>query len=164
MTDFKLSADRADFALNILEAFGETRFTLSDYFARIERGRHQRLPDPGQNQRMREKLEAHTLTSAGVLLSAPGPRGGVGWKLNPAAVPALRRRESVLNARAARTLQEHAAAAVRRSEIENRPRELRAALAVRFRGAGLADPVIQEFLAAVDAIVAADRRACRGSP
>jgi hypothetical protein len=164
MTDLRLSADEADFALIIHEAFGEARFTLSDYFARIERGKRQRLPEPDQNQRMREKLEAHTRVSVGVLLSAPGPRGGVGWKLNPDAVPALRRRESVVNARAARKQREFDAWAARRSEIENKPRKLRDALGDRFRDAGLADPVVEEFLAAVDAIVAADRRARRGSP
>lgn len=117
------------------------------------------MPDRDQNQRIRKMLDAHTLASVGVLLSVPGPRGGLGWKLNPAALPALRRRESVLNARAARKRQEYEAKASRARQIQNQPRELREALAGRLRDAGLADLAVQEVMAAVDAIVVADRRA-----
>ncbi len=158
MTGLKLSSVEADFALSILEAFGEARFSLADYFARIERGRYQRMPDPGQNERMREKLARYT-ASQGVLLSAPGPRGGVGWRLNPAALPALRRRESVLNARATQKQQEYETAIARAREIQNKPHELREALAARLRATDSAESLIQEVLAAVDSIVAADRRA-----
>jgi hypothetical protein len=98
---------------------------------------------------MRATLDAHTLAS-GVLSSAPGPRGGAGWKLNAAAVPAVRQREAVLNARAAKKQQEFDAAAARRRAIANKPGELRVAMADRFRDAGLAEPVIQELLATVD--------------
>ena len=159
-----LPTETADLGLRILEAFGEARFSVSEYFVRIERARYQRLPDPGQNQRIRETLDALASDAIGVLLSVPGPRGGAGWRLNPAAMPALRRRESVLNARAAKKQQEFDAWAARRTEIENKPAVLRETLADRFRGTGLAEPVIQEFLAAVDAIVAASLRARRRSP
>jgi len=164
LKDLKLSAEEADFALRILESFGEARFTVPDYFDRIERMLHQRLPDPGQNQRMREQLDALASDSVGVLLPAPGPRGGAGWRLNSAAVPALRRRESVLNARAARKQQEFDAWVARKSEVENKPGALRGALAERLREAGLSESAVQDFLAAVDAIVAASLRARRGSP
>jgi hypothetical protein len=154
----RIGAPAADFALKILEVFGEERFNLADYFSGIERGGYQRMPDPAQNQRMREQLDLYT-ASVGVLLSAPGPRGGVGWRLNPAALPALRKRQSVLNANAARRQQEYDAIAARRREILNKPRELREALADNLRRAGLAEPALEELMSAVDAIVAADRRA-----
>jgi hypothetical protein len=41
------SADEADFALPILEAFGDARFTLSDYFIRLERGKASAAARPG---------------------------------------------------------------------------------------------------------------------
>jgi hypothetical protein len=74
MTTITLSADQADFALKILEAFGDARFTLSDYFVRIERSRHQRLPDPGQNQRHARDAQRAHLGIWRIVIRAGSPR------------------------------------------------------------------------------------------
>jgi len=155
-----LRADDTEFAGRIFDAFGEERFTLAQYFSSIERSRHQRMPLPGQNQQMRKTLERYAV-EVRALLPAPGPRAGAGWKLNPAALPAIRRRRAVLDATAASKLQEHEALVARARQLQERPAELRQAIADRLRKAGLVDPVVEECLGTVDAIVAADRRARR---
>jgi hypothetical protein len=153
-------ADEAEFAGRIFDAFGEDRFTLAQYFASIERSNYQRMPLPGQNKEMRKKLERYT-AEVRALLPAPGPRGGAGWKLNPAALPAIRRRRAVRDAKAASKLQEHEALVARARLLKERPAELRQALADRLRKAGLADRVVEECLGTVDIIVVAELRARR---
>jgi hypothetical protein len=153
-----LIADEAEFAGRIFDAFGEERFTLAQYFTSIERSRYQRMPLPGQNQQMRKTLERYAV-EVRALLPAPGPRGGAGWKLNPAALPAIRRRRAVLDAKSKQQVYE--AFAARARERKERPAKLRQALADRLRKAGLGGPVVEECLGTVDAIVVAEQRARR---
>lgn len=149
----KLAKPLLQAGLTISEEIGAERFTVNDYFHKVTGVRYQVYPTADWKKAIDTTLTDYV--ARGLLISAPGPRGGAGWKLNPAVQPQIDRFATAMAKEAAAYEAARQAERVRYEQIREAPVRQRAELAAQLGALGLADSDREFVLAAIDSYVSA---------